>query len=70
MRHLYQSGEMLASILLTHHNLAFFLDTMKRVRQAIRSDQFAKFRRDYTEQLNAGLESKAAEVEPESSGSN
>jgi queuine tRNA-ribosyltransferase len=70
LRHLYQSGEMLASVLLTHHNLAFFLDTMKRVRQAIRSDQFAKFRRDYTEQLKAGLESKAAEVEPESSGSN
>ncbi len=56
IRHLFQSGEMLASILLTHHNLAFFLDTMKRVRQAIRSDQFAKFRREYTEQLNAGLE--------------
>jgi queuine tRNA-ribosyltransferase len=70
LRHLYQSGEMLASMLLTHHNLAFFLDTMKRVRQAIRSDQFAKFRRDYTEQLNAGLESRTAEVEPESSGSN
>jgi queuine tRNA-ribosyltransferase len=70
LRHLYQSGEMLASILLTHHNLAFFLDTMKRVRQSIRSDQFAKFRQDYTERLNAGLESKAAEVEPESSGSN
>jgi queuine tRNA-ribosyltransferase len=57
IRHLYQSGEMLGSILLTHHNLAFFLDTMKRVRQAIRSDQFAKFRREYTEQLNAGLKS-------------
>ncbi len=57
IRHLYQSGEMLASMLLTHHNLAFFLDTMKRVRQAIRSDQFANFRREYTEQLNSGLES-------------
>ena len=57
IRHLYQSGEMLASILLTHHNLAFFLDTMKRVRQAIRSGQFAKFRREFTEQLNCGLES-------------
>jgi len=56
VRHLYQSGEMLASILLTHHNLAFFLDTMNRVRQAIRSDQFAHFRREYTEQLNSGLE--------------
>jgi queuine tRNA-ribosyltransferase len=57
LRHLYQSGEMLASVLLTHHNLAFFLDTMRRVRQAIRSDQFAQFRREYTEQLNSGLES-------------
>jgi queuine tRNA-ribosyltransferase len=55
LRHLYQSGEMLASILLTHHNLAFFLDTMRGVRQAIRSGQFAKFRREYTEQLGSGL---------------
>lgn len=56
MRHLYLSGEMLASILLTHHNLAFFLDTMKCVRQAIRSGQFAEFRREFTEQLHCGLE--------------
>ena len=56
LRHLYLSGEILASILLTHHNLAFFLDTMRRVRQAIRSGQFTKFHRDYTEQLNSGLE--------------
>ena len=56
IRHLYLAGEMLACILLTHHNLAFFLDTMRRVRQAIRSGQFAKFRREFTEQLNSGLE--------------
>ncbi len=56
LRHLCLSGEMLASILLTHHNLAFFLDTMRRVRQAIRSGQFTKFHREYTEQLNSGLE--------------
>jgi queuine tRNA-ribosyltransferase len=56
LRHLYLSGEMLASILLTHHNLTFFLDTMRRVRQAIRSGQFTKFHREYTEQLNSGLE--------------
>jgi queuine tRNA-ribosyltransferase len=56
VRHLYLSGEMLASILLTHHNLAFFLDTMKCVRQAIRSGQFAEFRREFTEQLQCGLE--------------
>jgi queuine tRNA-ribosyltransferase len=56
IRHLYLAGEMLASILLTHHNLAFFLDTLRRVRQAIRSGQFAKFRREFTEQLSFGLE--------------
>jgi len=56
VRHLYLAGEMLASILLTHHNLAFFLDTMRRVRQAIRSGQFAKFRREFTEQLSLGLD--------------
>lgn len=55
IRHLYLAGEMLASILLTHHNLAFFLDTMRRVRQAIRSGQFAKFQREFTERLNSGL---------------
>jgi queuine tRNA-ribosyltransferase len=55
LRHLHLSGEMLASILLTHHNLAFFLDTLRRVRQAIRSCQFAKFRREFTEQLSSGL---------------
>ena len=53
LRHLYLSGEMLARILLTHHNLAFFLDTMRRVRQAIRSCQFAQFRREFTEQLSS-----------------
>jgi queuine tRNA-ribosyltransferase len=53
LRHLYVSGEMLASILLTHHNLAFFLDTMRAVRQAIRSGEFSRFRLEFTERLNA-----------------
>jgi queuine tRNA-ribosyltransferase len=56
LRHLYQSGEMLASILLTHHNLAFFLDTIRRVRQAIRSGKFMQFRREFTDKLNSGIE--------------
>ena len=53
LRHLYNAGEMLASVLLSHHNLAFFLDTMRRVRQSIRSGDFIKFRREFTEGLNA-----------------
>ena len=56
LRHLYLTGEMLASILLTHHNLAFFLDTMRRVRQSIRSGVFPIFRREFTERLGANGE--------------
>jgi queuine tRNA-ribosyltransferase len=53
LRHLFLSGEMLSSILLTHHNLAFFLDTMRRVRQSIRSGDFPKFRREFIGRLTA-----------------
>jgi len=56
LRHLYMSGEMLASVLLTHHNLAFFLDTMRSVRQSIRSGDFPKFRREFTGRLGANGE--------------
>jgi queuine tRNA-ribosyltransferase len=53
LRHLYTAGEMLAGILITHHNLAFFLDTLRHVRQSIRSGDFPKFRREFTEHLSA-----------------
>lgn len=56
LRHLFVTGEMLASILLTHHNLAFFLDTMRRVRQAIRSGEFTRFRRAFLERFDSGVE--------------
>ena len=35
LRHLYSSREALAAVLNTIHNLAFYLDTMRQVRQAI-----------------------------------
>ncbi|MFN2455506.1 MAG: tRNA guanosine(34) transglycosylase Tgt [Pyrinomonadaceae bacterium] len=56
LRHLFVTGEMLSSILLTHHNLAFFLDTMRRVRQAIRSGEFMRFRREFLDGINSGVE--------------
>ena len=56
LRHLYNAGEMLAAILITHHNLAFFLDTLRRVRQSIRSGDFPEFRREFTEHLSANGE--------------
>ncbi len=52
LRHLYMAGEMLASMLLTHHNLAYFLDTMRRVRQSIRSGVFTQFRREFLERYS------------------
>ncbi|HKX83403.1 MAG TPA: tRNA guanosine(34) transglycosylase Tgt, partial [Pyrinomonadaceae bacterium] len=36
LRHLYQTGEMLAATLISHHNLAFYLNLMKNVREAIK----------------------------------
>jgi queuine tRNA-ribosyltransferase len=56
LRHLYMTGEMLAAVLLSHHNLAFFLDTMRRVRQAIRSGEFTRFRREFLVGINSGVE--------------
>ncbi len=43
LRHLFVAGEMLAGILATHHNLYFYLDTMRKIRQAIESGQFESF---------------------------
>jgi queuine tRNA-ribosyltransferase len=56
LRHLYMTGEMLAAVLLSHHNLAFFLDTMRRVRQAIRSGEFMRFRREFLVGTGSGVE--------------
>ena len=39
LRHLYASNEVLAQVLNTTHNLAYYLDTMKRVRQSIMSGE-------------------------------
>jgi queuine tRNA-ribosyltransferase len=56
VRHLYQAGEILASILCSYHNLAFFLDTMRRVRQAIALDGFAQFRTSFLAKIQSGAD--------------
>jgi queuine tRNA-ribosyltransferase len=43
LRHLYASNELLAQMLNTVHNLAYYLDTMRKVRQAILLGEFASF---------------------------
>ena len=51
IRHLYQAGEMNAATMISHHNLAFYLDTMRRVRQSIKSGTFAQFRVEFLSKL-------------------
>ena len=46
LRHLYASNELLAQVLNTTHNLAYYLDTMRRVRQAIKAGEFSNFLSD------------------------
>lgn len=47
LRHLYRSGEILASRLNTWHNLFFYLSLMKQARKAIAEDRFPEFRREF-----------------------
>ena len=43
LRHLYASNELLAQMLNTIHNLAFYLGTMRKARRAIELGEFAEF---------------------------
>jgi len=56
LRHLYQAGEMSAATMISHHNLAFFLDTMRGVRQSITSGTFSRFRREFLNKLQENQE--------------
>jgi queuine tRNA-ribosyltransferase len=47
LRHLYLAGEMTAGALNTLHNLTFYLDTMKRIRDAIAFGTFDTFRQEF-----------------------
>ena len=47
LRHLYIAGEMTAATLSTIHNLYFFLDTMRRIREAIVFGSFEKLRQEF-----------------------
>lgn len=51
LRHLYRSGEILASRLNTWHNIHYFLNLMGEARQAIAEKRFAQFRRDFYSRL-------------------
>jgi queuine tRNA-ribosyltransferase len=43
LRHLFVTGEILGAVLATHHNLHFYLDTMRKIRQSLLFGEFAEF---------------------------
>ena len=49
LRHLYQSGEILSSMLNTMHNLYYYLHLMASMREAIATGTFAEFRKIFYE---------------------
>ncbi len=38
-------------MLISHHNLAFFLDTMRKVRDAIKLGNFSRFKKDFLDKM-------------------
>ena len=57
LRHLYQAGEMAAPILLSHHNLAFYLNTMRAAREAITRGSYDEFKNSFLEKLRENQDS-------------
>ncbi|MDE3153934.1 MAG: tRNA guanosine(34) transglycosylase Tgt [Acidobacteriota bacterium] len=55
LRHLFMAGEIAAATLNTLHNLTFYLDTMRRIRDAIVFGSFASFRAAFRETCTARL---------------
>ena len=47
LRHLHMAGEMSSGALNTLHNLSFYLDSMRRIRDAISFRTFEKFRQEF-----------------------
>jgi len=51
LRHLFVSGEILGKILNTLHNVYFYLDTMRRMRQTIQAGDFTRFSSEFRSRL-------------------
>lgn len=52
LRHLFMAKEILSAVLNTYHNLYFYLDIIKKIRQSIKENCFEIFRKDFINKLN------------------
>ncbi|HEU4521379.1 MAG TPA: tRNA guanosine(34) transglycosylase Tgt, partial [Thermoanaerobaculia bacterium] len=55
LRHLYVTGEIAASVYNTIHNVSFYLDLMRAIRQSIASNSFRSFREAYLARVASGV---------------
>lgn len=54
LRHLFAAGELTAAILATHHNVHFYLDLMRQIREAIEFGNLVKFSSEVRARYAAG----------------
>jgi queuine tRNA-ribosyltransferase len=54
LRHLFAAGEITAAILATHHNVRFYLDIMRQIREAITFGHLANFASELRARYAAG----------------
>jgi queuine tRNA-ribosyltransferase len=54
LRHLFAAGELTAAILATHHNVHFYLDIMRQIREAIEFGKLEKFSSEMRARYAAG----------------
>lgn len=53
LRHLFKSGEMLSSMLLSNHNLHFLVKMMEKIRQSIEEDRFSEYKAEFYNKYGA-----------------
>ena len=58
LRHLYMAKEILASHLNTVHNLHYYVNLMRQMREAIEEDRFAEFRQEFHARRTEKLDQK------------
>ena len=56
LRHLYTNGEIAAAVYNTIHNISFYLDLLRSIRQAIASNSFRSFREAFLARVASGID--------------
>lgn len=58
IRHLFNAEEMLGLILVSYHNIYFFLDMMRKIRTAIAQSRFSEFKKEFLNKYNNSVDSR------------